>query len=46
MQLIHGDCLEKMRDIPDGSVDMVFADLPYGTTYAKWDNEKTCIKRW
>ena len=38
MQLIHCDCLEKMRDIPDGSVDMVFADLPYGTTYAKWDS--------
>jgi site-specific DNA-methyltransferase (adenine-specific) len=38
MQLIHGDCLEKMKDIPDGSVDMVFADLPYGTTSNKWDS--------
>lgn len=38
MQLIHGDCLEKMKDIPDGSIDMIFADLPYGTTYAKWDS--------
>lgn len=38
MQLIHGDCLDKMKDIPDGSVDMVFADLPYGITYAKWDS--------
>lgn len=37
MQLIHGDCLEKMKDIPDGSVDMVLCDLPYGTTACKWD---------
>ena len=37
MQLIHGDCLEKMKDIPDGSVDMVLCDLPYGTTKCAWD---------
>ena len=37
MQLIHGDCLEKMKNIPDGSVDMVLCDLPYGTTACKWD---------
>ena len=37
MQLIHGDCLEKMKDIPDGSVDMILCDLPYGTTACKWD---------
>jgi len=29
MRLIHGDCLEEMKNIPDGSVDMVFADPPY-----------------
>lgn len=28
IQLIQGDCLEKMKDIPDGSVDMVLCDLP------------------
>jgi len=28
--LILGDCLEKMKEIPDGSVDMIFCDLPYG----------------
>lgn len=33
MQLIHGDCLEKMRDIPDGSVDMVLTDPPYGMSF-------------
>lgn len=35
--IVHGDCLEVMRDIPDGSVDMILADLPYGTTQCKWD---------
>ena len=37
IQLLHGDCLEMMRQIPDGSVDMVLCDLPYGTTACKWD---------
>jgi site-specific DNA-methyltransferase (adenine-specific) len=37
MQLIYGDCLEKMKDIPDKSVDMILCDLPYGTTACKWD---------
>ncbi len=36
--LFLGDCLEQMREIPDGSVDMVCADLPYGTTDCKWDS--------
>lgn len=38
MKLILGDCLEKMAEIPDGSVDMVMCDLPYGTTACKWDS--------
>lgn len=37
MKLILGDCLEKMKEIPDGSVDMVLCDPPYGTTACKWD---------
>ena len=37
IELLHGDCLELMKDIPDGSVDMILADLPYGTTQNKWD---------
>jgi len=37
MQIIHGDCLEKMKDIPDKSIDMILCDLPYGTTACKWD---------
>jgi site-specific DNA-methyltransferase (adenine-specific) len=36
-QIIQGDCLEVMKDIPDKSIDMVLADLPYGTTACKWD---------
>lgn len=37
IDLRQGDCLELMKDIPDGSVDMILADLPYGTTACKWD---------
>lgn len=33
-----GDCLELMKDIPSGSVDMILCDLPYGTTRNKWDS--------
>ena len=33
-----GDCLELMQNIPDGSVDMILADLPYGTTQCSWDS--------
>ena len=37
VKLMQGDCLELMKDIPDGSVDMILADLPYGTTRNRWD---------
>ena len=37
MQLIFGDCLQAMQDLPDASVDMILTDLPYGTTACKWD---------
>ena len=37
IELIHGDCLEKMKDILDKSIDMILCDLPYGTTACKWD---------
>ena len=36
--LYHGDCLEVMKQIPDGSVDMILTDPPYGTTACKWDS--------
>ena len=38
INLIKGDCLERMKDIPDKSIDMILCDLPYGTTRNKWDN--------
>ena len=34
----QGDCLELMKSIPDGSVDMILTDPPYGTTACKWDS--------
>lgn len=36
--LLFGDCLERMKEIPDASVDMILTDPPYGTTVCKWDS--------
>lgn len=36
--LMEGDCLERMLEIPDGIVDMILCDLPYGITANKWDS--------
>ena len=36
-RLYNGDCLEVMRDIPNNSVDLICADLPFGSTELKWD---------
>lgn len=35
--LMKGDCLERMKEIPDGSVDVVISDIPYGIDYSTWD---------
>jgi len=37
IKLKQGDCLDLMAQIPDGAVDMILCDLPYGTTACKWD---------
>lgn len=37
MLLMRGDCMERMKEITDGSVDLVLTDPPYGTTQCKWD---------
>lgn len=37
-KLLHGDCLELMKSIPDGSIDAIITDPPYGTTACKWDS--------
>jgi DNA modification methylase len=38
IKLLHGDCLELMKDIPNGSIDAIITDPPYGTTTCKWDS--------
>lgn len=46
IKLLQGDCLELMKDIPDGSVDMILCDLPYGTTASAWDKVISADKLW
>ena len=41
MELIKGNCLEKLKDIPDQSVDLAYMDLCYGQTACKWDKKFT-----
>ena len=38
IQLLKGDSLEIMKSIPDGSIDTIITDPPYGTTACKWDS--------
>ncbi len=37
-QVVKGDCLEVMKEIPAKSIDMILCDLPYGTTQNHWDS--------
>lgn len=46
MQLLQGDCLELMKDIPDGSVDLILCDPPYGTTDCGWDSVLPFDRLW
>jgi len=46
IKLLKGDCLELMKDIETGSVDMILCDLPYGTTQNKWDSVIPFDKLW
>jgi len=45
-EILLGDCLELMKDIPSGSIDMILCDLPYGTTACKWDTIIPFDKLW
>ena len=36
--LLEGDCLELLQTVPDGAVNLILCDLPYGTTQNKWDS--------
>lgn len=45
IQLIHGDCLIEMKNIPDKSIDMILCDLPYDTTAFKCIEETKASKK-
>jgi site-specific DNA-methyltransferase (adenine-specific) len=44
--LLHGDCLEQMNGLDEGSIDLVCTDLPYGTTDNKWDSVIPLDRLW
>lgn len=45
-RVTHADCIEGIAHLPAGSVSLVFADLPYGTTRAAWDRRVDLTKLW
>ena len=45
-EILIGDCLELMQQIPDSSIDMLLCDLPYGTTQCKWDTPLPLGELW
>lgn len=46
MNLIQGDCLEKLKELENNSVDLLFCDLPYGQTNCNWDCKIDLVKFW
>ena len=44
--LLQGDCFERMKEIADGSVDMILTDPPYGVTCCKWDKTVPFAPMW
>lgn len=44
--VLSGDCLEIMATFPEASIDMILADLPYGTTYSPWDSRISLDGLW
>ena len=45
-KLLFGDCLERMKEIPDNSIDCVITDPPYGTTKLPWDSVINLTDLW
>lgn len=45
-QIINADCFDVFPEIPDGSIDMIFCDLPYGTTRSPWDSVLPFERLW
>ena len=46
IKLYQGDCLDEMKKIESHSVDMIFTDLPYGTTHNTWDKRISLTALW
>lgn len=46
IELYHADCFDILPTLQDGSVDLVLADLPYGTTQCAWDTELPLEQLW
>lgn len=46
INLYNADCLEKMKEIPAKSIDMILCDLPYGITKCKWDKKIDLKQMW
>jgi len=44
--LIEGDCLKRLAELPDSSIDLILCDLPYGTTQNKWDSVIPLDRLW
>lgn len=44
IELLNGDCLELMKNIPDGSVDMILTDPPYGMGFQSNHRKQKCKK--
>jgi site-specific DNA-methyltransferase (adenine-specific) len=46
--LLHGDCLERLRELPDNSVDSVVTDPPYGLSFMgkRWDYDVPAVDVW
>ena len=46
INLVLGDCLEEMKEIKSGTIDLILADPPYGTTQCKWDSVIDLDEMW
>lgn len=44
--LLHGDCLERLRELPDNSIDSVVTDPPYGLSDHKPAEVSACLNAW
>ena len=45
-QIIHADCMDILKQLPDKSIDCIICDLPYGTTACSWDTVIPFDKLW